>query len=417
MQKPQLRRALGVVNATAIALGAIIGAGIFVTISEAAGASGTLFLLAIPIAALVALLSGLSATELGIRFPRSGGTYEFGRRVLSYGTGFIAGWIFILAGITASSTYVLAFAGYLQPLIPGVSPQSVAAILALIATAANYFGVRFSAAINVSLVALKIILLLFFALAIAPAIRLGNILPIVPEDIAGLPRAVALLFFAYTGFARPVTLAEEIKRPESTLPASLLFALSISMFLYLATSLSAVGVLGDEELSKSVTPLSLAAGTAIGEAGTVIVSIGALVSIISVLLTEIFGLSRVIFAMSRNGDLPGWIGAIHPKYRVPHRAVILIGVVVASLSVLTDLSSVIAASSLALLLYYGLTNFTALRLGRNKIYSPAISLMGLATTLALSLALPAATIIINAIAIAIGLFYYYVIRPHLLRRY
>ena len=413
MQKPQLRRALGTVDATGIALGAIIGAGIFVTVGEAAAAAGTSFLLAVPIAALVALFSGLSATELGIRFPRSGGTYEFGREVLSHGIGFIAGWIFILAGVTASSTYVLAFAGYLQPIIPGIPLQAVAVVLVLIATAVNYFGVRFSAMANTLLVALKIIILLIFVLIVAPEIRLDNLSPIIPKSAATLFRATALLFFAYAGFARPVTLAEEIKRPESTLPVSLLSALSTSMFIYLAVSLSAVGVLGGERLAGSAAPLSLAAGEAVGETGTIIISIGALVSMVSVLLTEIFGLSRVIFAMSRNGDLSGWLGAVHPGYRVPHRAIILIGVIVALLSAFTNLSSVIAASSLALLLYYGLTNLSALRLRRGKIYSPAFSAMGLVTTLALSLALPITTITVNAIAISIGLLYYYAIRPRL----
>lgn len=415
MQKPELRRVLGVLGAASIALGAIIGAGIFVTISEAAGASGTSFLLAVPIAALVALLSGLSATELGIKFPRSGGTYEFGRQVLSHRIGFIAGWIFILAGITASSTYVLAFAGYLEPLLPGIPLRLVAVVLVLLATVINYFGVRFSATSNISLVAIKIVTLLAFVLFVAPSVRLNNLLPLIPEDITGFLRAVALMFFAYTGFARPVTLAEEIEKPESTLPASLMYALSISMVLYLATSLSAVGVLGSERLAESVAPLSLAAGIARGEIGIVIISIGALISIISVLLTEVFGLSRVIFAMSRYGDLPGWLGIVHPRYRVPHRSVILIGVIVAVLAAIADLGSVIAASSLALLIYYGLTNFTALRLGREKIYSPVISVTGLVTTLALSVTLPATTVIINGIVILIGLLYYIAIRPRLFR--
>jgi len=411
MQKPELRRALGVVDATGIALGAVIGAGIFVTISEAADVSGASFIIAVPVAALVALFSGLSITELGIRFQRSGGMYEFGRRILSHGAGFIAGWIFILAGITASSTYVLAFAGYLEPLLPGIPLQLVAPVLVLLATAVNYFGVRFSATTNILLVVLKVITLLAFILLVVPAIRVDNLLPFIPLDVVGLLRAIALMFFAYTGFARPVTLIEEVERPESVLPTSLVSALFISMLLYFGTSVSALGILGSQRLAESTAPLSIAAGEAIGEVGIVIISIGALVSIISVLLTEVFGLSRVVFAMSRYGDLPGWTGAIHPKYRVPHRAVVLIGVTVAFLSAVADLSTVLAASSLALLLYYALANLAALRLGREKIYSPIISLAGVIITLALSLTLPATTVIINGIVILVGLLYYYAIRP------
>lgn len=414
MHRPELQRALGTTDATAVALGAIIGAGIFVTISLAAAASGTSFLLAIPIAALIAFFSGLSATELGITFPRAGGTYEFAGRLVSRGSGFIIGWIFVLAGITASSTYVLAFAGYLQPLLPGVPLQLVAPLLALLATAIAYFGVRFSVRTVMALVVVKISILALFVVISAPAVRLENLFPLIPENTVGLFRAVALIFFAYTGFARPVTLAEEVKSPETTLPRSLVASLSTSMILYLAVSFVALGVLGIAALAGSLAPLSLAAGNAVGRTGVVIISIGAFIAIASVLLTEVLGLSRVIFAMSRNGDLPGWVGAIHPRYRVPGRAIILIGAVVAVLSAFTNLSSVLEASSLALLLYYGLTNFTALRLGKRKLYSQTVSVLGFITTLSLALTLPSRTILIDAIVIAVGIAYYYMIKPRVI---
>lgn len=415
MQRPELQRALGTIDATAIALGAIIGAGIFVTISVAAAASGTSFLLAIPVAALIAFFSGLSATELGITFPRAGGTYEFAGRLISRGTGFIIGWIFVLAGITASSTYVLAFAGYLQPLLPDVPLQFVAPLLALLATATAYFGIRFSAITITALVIVKILVLVLFVAITAPAVRLENLFPLVPENTVGLFRAVALMFFAYTGFARPVTLAEEVKSPETTLPRSLVVSLSTSMVLYLAVSSAALGVLGIASLSRSLAPLSLAAAGAVGQTGALLISTGAFIAIASILLTEVLGLSRVVFAMSRNGDLPGWVGTIHPSYRVPGRAIVLIGVTVAGLSAITDLSSVLAASSLALLLYYGLTNFTALRLGKKKLYSRAVSVLGFIATLSLALTLPATTILTDAIVIAAGLAYYYLIKPRVTR--
>jgi len=415
VKRPGLARTLGTIDATAIALGAIIGAGIFVTISAAAASSGTSFLLAIPIAALIAFLSGLSATELGITIPRAGGTYEFAGCLISRGTGFIIGWIFLLAGITASSTYVLAFTGYLQPLLPGVPLRLVAPLLALLATAIAYIGIRFSVITVTVLVIVKIIVLVLFVVITAPAVRLENLPSLVPESAVGLFRAVALMFFAFTGFARPVTLAEEVKSPETTLPRSLVISISASMVLYLAVSFAALGVLGVTVLSDSLAPLSLAAANAAGQGGALLISIGAFIAIASILLAEVLGLSRVVYAMSRNGDLPHWFGSIHPRYKVPGRAVILIGITAAALSAVTDLSSVLAASSLALLLYYGLTNLTALRLGERKLYGRTISVLGFIATISLALTLPATTILINAIVIAAGLAYYYLIKPRVAR--
>ncbi len=119
-QGPHLRRQLGIVDATAISLGAIIGAGIFVALGQAAAAAGATLPLAVVVAGIVATLNGLSAVELGVNDPRAGGPYEFGYQLLSPLAGFVGGWVYLVANLAATAAFTLAFADYLQPLTPGV---------------------------------------------------------------------------------------------------------------------------------------------------------------------------------------------------------------------------------------------------------------------------------------------------------
>ncbi|MHB8841671.1 MAG: APC family permease [Candidatus Aquicultor sp.] len=413
MSESRLVRSLGVLDTTGIALGAIIGAGIFVTINQASAAVGSAFLFAIPLGAIVAGLNGLSSVELGIRYPKSGGTYEFGRILISPVIGFIAGWLYLLGGITASSTFALAFIGYFNLLLPGISLKLATIVLITLATAFNYFGIRTSALVNGLLVIAKIAVLAGFAIIGIPSVSMANFQPFNPENISGLFRATALMIFAYAGFTRPVTLVGEVNHPKKTLPQAMFAALFIASALYFTTSGVAVGVVGSNAIAQSKAPLSLAAASFAGHPGELMVSIGALAAIGSVLLTEVLALSRVIFAMAQGGDLPAWLAVLHPRHQVPARAVITVGLLVTLPALYSTLGTVIAASSLTFLIYYALTNICALRLKGKRIYSPTIPVLGLAATLILIFALPLESAVINMVVVAIGVAYYYWIKPRI----
>ncbi|MHB8842348.1 MAG: APC family permease [Candidatus Aquicultor sp.] len=411
MSKPRLQRSLGVLDATGIALGAIIGAGIFVTISQATAAAGSAFLLALPISAIVVGLSGLSAVELCIRYPKSSEAYEFGRVLISPVAGFIAGWLFILGGITANSTFALAFTGYFNLLLPGVSLKLATIALIAFATTFNYFGIRTSSLVNGLLVTVKVAVLVGFIIIGIPSVSMVNFQPFNPGNFGGLFHAAALMVFAYAGFARPVTLVEEVASPRKTLPQAMFAALFIASALYFAASSVAIGVLGSGTVAQSKEPLSLAAASFAGYTGEVVVSIGALTAIGSVLLTEVLALSRVIFAMARGGDLPAWLAVIHPRYKVPTRAVTLAGLLVILPALYATIGTVIASSSLTFLLYYVLMNICALRLKGKQTYNRFIPIAGLTTALALTFALPFKAVAINATAIIVGIAYYYWVKP------
>jgi len=118
-----LKRSLGLIDATAIGLGAIIGAGVFVAIAPAVGVAGSLALVSMIVAGLVALFNSLSSAQLAAAYPESGGTYVYGRELVSDWLGFTAGWVFVVAAISADSAIALTFAAYLGNIVPGCPPE------------------------------------------------------------------------------------------------------------------------------------------------------------------------------------------------------------------------------------------------------------------------------------------------------
>jgi len=408
-QEPsRLGRRLGLTQTVGIALGAMIGAGVYVSMGEAAGTTGASLLLAVPLAAFVATLNGLSSAELGANDPRAGGAYQFGRSLVHPLVGFMAGWLFLAAALAAGATYALTFAAYLQPLLPGIPPRLVGLALVLFAIALNAIGVRPSARINLVLVGINIAVLVTFVLLALPAYDPQRLQPFLGGGIIGLLQATALLFFAYTGYARPVTIVEEIRNPRQTLPRAVVTALGLTTVLYLAVAWAALGVLGPAAMGDADAPLRTAMVVAGRDLGATLLSLGALIATTSVLLTEVWGLSRLAFAMARNGDLPGWLGRLSEGERIPRNAILTAGGILVLLMALLDLRPALEASSLGLLIYYGIMNLSALRLARGqRLYPPIVPVLGVTANLLVALSLPWGTLLAVAGVALVGLAYYY----------
>jgi APA family basic amino acid/polyamine antiporter len=211
----------------ALSLGAMLGAGVYVSLGEAAGTTGGSLLVAVLIGGLVATLNGLSAAELGADDPRAGGAYQFGRSLVSPTVGFVAGWLFLFAALTAGGTFALTFAAYMEAVLPMLPPRVVGAALVLLAVGINLGGVRLSGRASVALVALNVLILVAFVALALPAFDPRNLQPFVLAGPAGLLQASALLFFAFTGYARPVTVAEEVRDPARTLPRAVPAAIGV----------------------------------------------------------------------------------------------------------------------------------------------------------------------------------------------
>ncbi|MGH7577685.1 MAG: APC family permease [Longimicrobiales bacterium] len=399
-----LRRDLGLLDAVGIGLGAIVGAGIFVVTGVAAGIAGPAFLLGLLLAGLAATANALSAAQLAAAYPQSGGTFEYGYRVLNPWLGFAAGWLFLASKIAAAGTVALGLAGYVDGLMPGLPPRAIAVGAIVIFTVLSYFGVRRSSRVNLLIVAASLGALLLFVTAGASSFRSSNLEPFAPAGWRSVLEAGAILFFAYTGYARIATLAEEVREPQSTIPRAVLITIGGAILLYAAVALVAVGAVGASAMSRSAAPLQIAAAASDRPWLPAVVSLGGVAAMLGVILSQLLGLSRMAFAMARRGDLPRWLQSVHPRYGVPHRAVVVIGAVAAIVAGFGTLAAVAAAAAFTILVYYCITNLAALRMpSEARLYPDAVPVAGLVTCAVLAISLSVETLLAGIVVLLIGL--------------
>jgi APA family basic amino acid/polyamine antiporter len=399
----QLRRELGLLDAVGIGLGAIVGAGIFVVTGVAAGVAGPSFIVGLVIAAIGATANALSSAELAAQYPLSGGTYEYGRRLLHPAAGFAAGWLFLASKLAAAGTVALGLGSYLAVLAPSVHPRIVAVGAIALFTLLNYFGIRRTSRANLAIVAVSITTLVVFAIVAASAFDPAHLRPFAPFGWKGTLEAAALLFFAYTGYARIATLGEEVHDPRRTIPRAVMVTIAVAAALYFAVALTAAGSVGSGVLSSGQAPLSAAAAKLGHPMIARIVAAGAVAAMFGVILSQILGLSRMVFAMSRGGDLPTALSVVDPDHGVPRRAVIAIGLVAAVIAGTGTLSGVAAAASFTILIYYAIANLAALRLTKEaRLFHPIVPSIGLFFCVGLALSLRLPVILAGLLTLAVG---------------
>src|SRR5690606_28019138 len=284
-QKPPevLRRDLRLIDAVGVGFGAIVGAGIFVVTGVAAGVAGPSLLAGLAIAAVAATANALSSAQLAAAYPVSGGTYEYGYRVLGPPFGFAAGWMFLAGKIASAGTVVLGLAGYLGVFVPDLPPRAIAVTAVIVFTILNAFGIRRSSQANIAIVAVSAGALLAFVVVGVRAFDGANLRPFAPAGAGGILRSAALLFFAYTGYARIATLGEEVRDPARTIPRAVVITIGIAVLLYFAVAAVALGVAGAPALADSSSPIHVAAeASGVSWLGSV-VALGAVAAMLGVI--------------------------------------------------------------------------------------------------------------------------------------
>ncbi|WP_030705863.1 MULTISPECIES: APC family permease [unclassified Streptomyces] len=397
----ELQRRLGVPEAVTIGLGSMIGAGVFAALAPAARAAGSGLLLGLALAAVVAYCNATSSARLAALYPTSGGTYVYGRERLGPFWGYLAGWAFVVGKTASCAAMALTVGTYVWP--GHAHAVAVAAVVAL--TAVNYAGVQKSALLTRIIVA---VVLAVLAAASVTSMSSGAVdaarLDIGTDATAsGVLQAAGLLFFAFAGYARIATLGEEIRDPARTIPRAIPIALGLTLVVYALVAVSVLLVLGSGGLAATSAPLAEAARAA--DAGWLVpvVRVGAAVAALGSLLALIIGVSRTTLAMARDHHLPYALAAVHPRFKVPHRAELLVGAVVAIAAATTDVRGAIGFSSFGVLAYYAIANASAWTLtpaeGR-----PAriISVTGLAGCLLLAFALPPPSVLTGAAVLLTG---------------
>lgn len=379
----------------------MIGAGVFVVFGPAAAAAGPGLLLALAVAALVAYCNATSSARLAALYPHSGGSYVYGRERLGPFWGYLAGWSFVVGKLASCAAMALTVGLYLSPAYAhGVA---VAAVVAL--TAVNYRGIGKSALATRVIVAVVLAVLAGVVVAVMSSGRADPArITLTGGSPAGVLQAAGLLFFAFAGYARIATLGEEVRDPGRTIPRAIGIALAVTLTVYATLAVTLMAILGPD-LATSTAPLADAVKAA-GKAGfEPVVRIGAAVAALGSLLSLILGVSRTGLAMARDGHLPSALAVVHPRYRVPHRAEVAVGVVVAAVAAVADVRSAIGFSSFAVLVYYAIANASAATLGRRL-----VPVIGFGGCLALAAFLPLHSALAGAGVLAAGALTYAVAR-------
>ena len=410
-EEPQnaLKRSLGLLDATAISVGAIIGGGIFVVTGIVAGLAGSALVVSMVVAAVIAFFTALSFAELAAWQPVEGSVYEYARQVISPFSGFLAGWMWMVSNTFTGAAVSLGFAYYLTATFPSLPANVVAAVLCLAFTALNFFGVRKSARLNTILVAAKLLILGFFVVFGALNANTTNFAPFEPFK-EGVLYGAYFIFFAYTGFGRAAVVAEEVKDAKRNVPKALLLSLAISTIIYVLVGIVAVGLVGSNSLADSNSPLAEAISATGSPLAVQVVSVGGLLATASVLLTAILGVSRMAYSMARRKDLPQALAKLNQKFCTPHYSIWAVGILMAVLVLFFDLTGVVAVSTFGALFYYAFTNAAALKLKTEKRRCHRlVPLVGLGTCIVLlAFVLFAATQawIVGVICLTAGAVYY-----------
>ena len=389
-----MHRRLNTGDAVVIGLGSMIGAGVFVVFAPAAAAAGSGLLLGLALAALVAYCNATSSARLAVRYPQSGGAYIYGRERLGESWGYLAGWSFIVGKTASCAAMALTVGVYLWP--AHAHAVAVAAVVAL--TAVNYRGIEKSAWLTRIIVA-AVLAVLAGVVAVVFDSGAADISRAMPTgtSVTGVLQAAGLLFFAFAGYARIATLGEEVRDPARTIPRAVGIALAITLAVYATVAITVLAVLGPDQLATAAAPLAEAVRAAGAGGFEPVVRAGATAAALGSLLSLMLGVSRTSLAMARDGHLPAGLAAVHPHHGVPHRAEVVVGVVVAILAAVADVRGAIGFSSFAVLIYYGIANAAAVTLGRRT-----VPIAGLAGCLLLAVFLPIGSVLAGTAVIVLG---------------
>ncbi|GGN10028.1 APA family basic amino acid/polyamine antiporter [Actinoplanes campanulatus] len=400
-----LARRLGTRDAVVIGLGSMIGAGVFAAFGPAARAAGNGLLIGLVLAAFIAYCNATASAQLAAVHPTSGGTYVYGRERLGHWWGFTAGWGFVVGKTASCAAMALTVATYAIP-GPWWSQRAFAVACVAGMAALNYRGVTRTALMTRVLVAasLTALAVVVGGIAVGGQATVTNLGDWRHAGAYGVLQSAGLLFFAFAGFARIATMGEEVRDPARTIPRAIPLALFLAVAVYAVVGVAALLAAGPARLAASSAPLV----TAVEAAGvgylTPVVRAGAVLASLGALLALIAGIGRTGLAMARNRDLPTWLAAVHPRFRVPHHAEIALAVVVCALVATVDLRGVIGFSSFGVLVYYAIANGSAFtQPAAERRWPRWLNAVGVAGCLTLVATLPRQSVLAGILMFTIGL--------------
>ena len=378
----ELKRTIGLFQATVFGIGLILGAGIYSIIGEAAGIAGNIVWISFIIAGILALLIGLSYAELSSIFSKSAAEYLFVREafeneVLSLSVGYIV--IFVI--ISSAASVAVGFSGYMAIFIPHIPEIVFATILIVILSIVNFYGISESINLNVLFTFVQLVGLLFIIIAAFASghiyntdyfeVPINSLPNLQPNLIFGLIfSAAGLIFFAFFGFENVVNIADETKVPNKTIPKALMISIMVTIVTYILVAISALSLVGWRDLYLSEAPLATAAERASGASGTFILSLIALFATSNTVLMMLISGSRLIYGISKDtkSTLPNKLSKIHSKRKTPWLSILIVMFIAIMIIVLFEgiLSVIVGVTVFCVLIVYIIINIALIRLRYKK---------------------------------------------------
>ena len=411
-----LKRELGPISATLFTAAMMVGIGIFAAFGAATEAAGSGILVAMLLGGSVALATGISAAQLGVNNPTEGGAFTWARDFDHDTLGFIAGCGYLGKNLVSMSVIALAFATYLGQVIPGLPEHLVAAAGVLAIMGLNLFGIQLTSRVLIGLLTIDVLLLALYGGASLHSVDARHFAPVLGDKGTGLFAGAAIFFWTWDGFMRMAIMASEVKQPRRTIPIAVIGGIAIATVTYIGVGAITLGVLGADAIGQQDTPLLATAQKVIGQWGVAIVLAAAILAALAEILGDLLSASRVVLPMARAGELPAWLGKIHQRSRVPHRAVLALGLLSAGSDLVFDLRPLIETAGSFMLAWYFITHYSALQLPKaQRLASPAFAWYGIVGCVALVVAMPHAAILAAAGVLAAAAASRFVIRRALAR--
>ena len=341
-----LKRALGALDLTALGIGAIIGAGIFVlTGVAAANLAGPGVTLSFVVSGFACAMAALCYAEFAAMIPVAGSAYSYSYATMGELVGWIIGWDLILEYAVAAAAVAVGWSGYLHVILrgigvnlppaliqaPGSAPGAIinlpAFLIVLVMSAVLVVGISESARLNSIIVAIKLFAVGVVIVVGVFYIRPVNWSPFMPFGWSGIMKGAGVIFFAYIGFDAVSTAAEEVVDPQRNLPLGIMGSLLVCTVLYIAVAAVLTGMTPYKTIDVNAPLASAFANRGLNVISGII-SLGAVAGLTSVQLVLLLGQSRVFFAMSRDGLLPPAFCRVHPRFRTPYIPTIMTGIAV-----------------------------------------------------------------------------------------